>query len=141
MRKLILFLFLFTSLSFCYSQERNIEVNETERLIDKYGDKIINSFEKAVDELAPYTKEGFEIVVRLKFAEGIFYLSLATFLIIISIILLAKWKSWVYDNDFEIGAGFFIFYSIIASSILYYWGIMMSMVPEWFAIKEIIKLI
>lgn len=49
-------------------------ITTTERIIDKYGGKISESFNSVVEKITPVAEQGFVIAVRLSIAEGVGYL-------------------------------------------------------------------
>src|SRR5690554_3395803 len=69
--------------------EQPSKISETERIIDKYGGKIAESFNSIVEKITPVAEEGFKLAVRLQIAKGIASL-LPLVLFIISVYLFSK---------------------------------------------------
>ncbi len=145
MKKLITILIVFISLN-TYAQEVEPIQGETvtERVIDKYSDKIITGFNETIDKITPLAQEGFAIVVKLKFVNGIIHLIPVILLVIISIVALIKWNKMEWGDDSP-GGKFFIAVVLLILSILtaftLHEAITHIFVPEWYAIKEIMNLI
>ena len=142
MKNYIFILLLFTLTALSAQNDSILDITETERIIDKYGDKIITGFEKAVSEITPVAEQGFEIVVKLQIAKGIF--SLIIFLSsLLLLILHIKFIKIIYDKN-NILLGIFVpvihLFYLIWSIIEFKNAIMYLMAPEWFAIKEIMGL-
>lgn len=152
---LILFLLVGT---WMFSQEQNkdsIPISETERIVDKYGDKIINGFNNIIKDVTPIAVDGFEVVVNLQIARAIGYLIIALFLFIPSgfTAWFFKWSYTIpegnrhprnYDDDWS----FLLVISTVISLItlgfavnLIYHSVLLFIAPEWFAIKEILDLL
>jgi hypothetical protein len=165
MKKLITILIVFISLNIS-AQKDTLKVNETmtERIIDKYSDKIINSFNTTIDNVTPIAEKGFTMVVKLKFVQGIAMILPLIFAIIFFIlftkeynkiqlkceILNEKGNEYIYKkspfDDGMITPPLIIYLIIliiltIIALLTTYSGITHIIVPEWFAIKEIINLI
>lgn len=128
--------------------EETVVITETERIIDKYGNKIVDGFNNVIENVTPYAEEGFKMVVKLQIAKGIAYL-LIPFLTIILFIISFKCRSKSnldkYNPDtyqllhsVTLVLGGILF---IASIPVTYHGILYISVPEWYAIKEILNLI
>lgn len=155
MKKLLLVLLaLFTfTVSVQGAQQEPVKtenISEAERIVDKYGEKIANSFKEAMDTATPMAKEGFKMVVKLQIAKGIAYLLLPLTCIVMFLIYKRNYKiakegqynDWVHNKS-----GGLALFSLIFSIILFivsipatYHGLLHVMVPEWFAIKEIVQL-
>lgn len=160
MKNYLIILLTIVTLSSTYSQvsKDSLFINETqaERIIDKYVDKIADSFNTGIEKITPTVKEGFNIVVRLQLAKGIAYI-LPLFSFIIFFILYQKEYNRISkkckeeDSDYGpfdeihitplliINIGITIILCIM-TLIYTYDGITHILVPEWFAIKEIIGL-
>lgn len=162
--KLLLVLFIgLISFTTTAQTEEVIPITETERIIDKYGGKITESFNNMVENVTPYAEEGFNMVVKLQIAKGIILLLPLIMLIICIIIFKNEYfrinkilSSDNIPNHFNEGYGPFcdsngtpILYATFISLILLciislfttYDSILYLMAPEWFAIKEILNLI
>jgi hypothetical protein len=146
---------LFTLLSFgLYAQNDTTSINitntQTERVIDKYGGKIADQFNKLIENTTPLAIEGFNIVVKLQIVKGIFNLLFPIFMVTCWFIFLKYYKIAKNDNhhdwiDGKYGniALVFLILSIILTlftPFCLYNGITQLVVPEWFAIKEILNL-
>lgn len=146
---------LFTVTSFS-QEETVIAETVTERVIDKYSDKIISGFNDLIEGVTPLAEEGFSIVVKLQIAKGIAYMLILPITILLWIIFYinyrnlqkvigetAKKDSWVEYKSGTLTVIFLI--SSIASTIglipAIYYGLMYLIAPEWFAIKEILNLL
>jgi len=158
MKKFITILILLISLqSYTQSTLDSIpNITETERIIDKYGSKISDGFNKMVENVAPMAEQGFTMVVKLKFVEGIILL-LPLLFAIIFLILFKKEYNKVYNEikdthyndvfDCDNITAFIVIYLILFSIFTLiaifttYDAIIHIFIPEWFAIKEILNLI
>lgn len=142
------------------------EITETERLVDKYGGQIISKFNDVIKAATPMAKEGFEMVVKLKMAQGfasliplsLFFLFSYLFYIehkrVESILNTPKEDRTIERYEYSYGpmsnyniSTFTIIY-LIAASLFFvislfttYTAIMYLLAPEWYAIKEIIQLL
>ena len=150
MKQIILSLILLVSLnSFAadtvYVDQPNTNVQEVERVVDKYSEKVMHSFSELMEDAAPAAKEGFSWVVKLQKAKaiGLIFLSL-----IALGILLVGFKMYnsnhSYSEDLEIFAGVMLVVGSIGffvSLVGLYHAILFLIAPEWYALKEIIDLI
>ena len=158
MKKFITILVLLLSLqSYTQSALDSIpNITETERIIDKYGSKISDGFNKMVEGVVPMAEAGFTMVVKLKFVEGIIMLLPLLFAIIFLILFKKEYnklyneiKDQTYSNVFDEDniTAFIIIYLILfglfTSIAIFttYTAITHIFIPEWFAIKEILNLI
>lgn len=147
MKKLLLLLMLsFTMITYAdTTNAKTLNVLETERLIDKYGGQAVESFNALVENTIPLAESGFKMVVKLQIAKGIGKLiPLLAFIIL----LINTIKHWDKLNELDDGGGVFLFWSVVGiiilgimSCISTYKAILYLIVPEWFAIKEILNLI
>lgn len=139
------------------------KISTTERLVDKYGGKIIDGFNTVVEKATPVAKQGFEIAVRLQIAKGVACLLPIIFFFIFSYSFKKEYEriSSILDSDkvplhMDKSEGpmdednmtakllIYLLMSIvlfILSCIFTYTAITHLIAPEWFAIKEIIELI
>ena len=157
MRKLVTILLILVSLN-SYTQILDSIPNttETERIIDKYSDNIINGFNTVIEKVTPLAEDGFKVVVKLQFIKGVVYLLPLVFAIIF-LILFKKEYNTIYerikDNNYNDNvfdgdnvSAFIVIYLIlfslftITSLFSTYDALTHIFVPEWFAIKEIINL-
>jgi hypothetical protein len=163
MKKLTTLLFISILSITVYAEDTiKIKSSETEQIIDKYGNKIVESFNAFANKTLPIAEEGFKIVVKLQIAKGIGnFIPLIIF--IVFLILLNK----EYNKIIEITQGencprtmsknhspfseynaslFLILYVtgviifFIISSISIYRATLLLISPEWYAIKEIMNL-
>ena len=149
MKKLILFIILLIP-TITFSQKDSLDITETERIIDKYSEKISQSFEQGLEKVTPVAERGFEIAVRLQIARGLSYLLVPIFTVIFLIIFYKNYKiareysdySWTEGKGGTIGVISLIIGScgLISSIPAIYYGISLLIAPEWFAIKEIIEM-
>jgi galactitol-specific phosphotransferase system IIC component len=150
MKKLLIILLLFVSYN-TYSQvDSLVTETQTERIIDKYGGKIVESFNRFADKALPIAEESFKIVVKLQIAKGIGYMfiPLITIIIIFTGFICAKKSKTLnvkkYESDrYEVIAVICMVLSIIgiiASCFCIYHGLLYLIAPEWFAIEEILNL-
>lgn len=148
---IILFIILF-SINNIIAQEtvseaiEALEISETERIIDKYGGKIAESFMNLMDTATPVAKEGFQMVVRLQIAKGIVMLIPIILCTICIILFISAARSMEEDDNFPNGAmviisGIIGVVTLITALFLTGDGILHIIAPEWFAIKEIIALV
>ena len=167
MRKLIiLFLLMFTTLIFSQTPLDTIQKpstsQEVERLVDKYGGKIVDSFNTVVEKSTPVAKEGFYVAVKLNIATGVAHLLPLLFFFIFGYIFLKEYKR--IDNilksdnvpknmckscgpTYEDNITPLLICSLIFTCILFILscifttsGIKHLIAPEWYAIKDIISL-
>jgi hypothetical protein len=152
MKKILIILLLLTT-TFTFSQEEipiQEEITQAERLIDKYSAKAENKVNQIMSDVKPMAIEGFSMVVKLQRAKGVAYLLVFPFFIIGWLLfnkyyLLAKAGDncdWV-DNAFGLHA----ILTLVISTCLtlglipaLYHGLLFTMAPEWYAIKEISEL-
>lgn len=155
MKKLIiLFLSIFcVTTSFSQEEQSKVKeaVTETERIVDKYGSKLAESFSEFMEGAKPMAQEGFKVVVRLQIAKGIcklLFIPLSIFCVWLfyrnlTYITLVEEKD-VDPLDTAYGvlfiSGIVGIISIIASVLNISLAIQMILAPEWFAIKEISSL-
>ena len=138
------------------------QISETERIIDKYGDKIVNSFNSFAEKALPIAEDGFKMVVRLQIARGLVCLIPLIMLIIFSILLSKEYNRILnllnqpivpkhmnnrYSPFSEDNITIFLLFYMIAVIIFgimaiptIYHSFLYLIAPEWFAIKEIINL-
>ncbi len=124
-------------------------VTQAERIIDKYGGKIIDGFNKAVENVTPYAEEGFKMAVRLQIAKGIIGFTPLLALIPAILGLRLSRKNDIEFDTYEMNnwallniiswIAVAVFCAISIWSIPY--GIKHLIAPEWFAIKEIMELV
>lgn len=119
--------------------DSTITVTEAERIIDKYSEKISDSFNEGITKIAPSVKEGFEVVVKLQIGIGLFNIAVSILCITLILLMIKNWKTICY-NDCELAATFLAIISIITFPITLYQGIVHLAAPEWYAMKEIIEL-
>lgn len=123
------------------------KISETERIIDKYGGKIIEGFNKVVKEVTPYAEEGFRVVVRLEIAKGIYYMVPTLIFLIMCIIFYRKgifswmFKEKAWDTPMPLFTGMVLVCIGAWAALNFPDGILHLMAPEWFAIKELIDLV
>jgi uncharacterized membrane protein len=123
-------------------------VSEAERIIDKYGGKIVDGFNTLVSKAVPYAKEGFVIAVKLQIAKGIAGLLplIAMFLFIYLFFKANKKAEWGYEGPQNTSAvltivtGIIAFILFIVAMFNTYDAVLYLVAPEWFAIKDIIQL-
>ena len=128
------------------------ETTQTERIIDKYSDKVFTTFESAITSATPMIKEGFGWVVRLQIAKGVAYLCIPILFLIVFRLFLKYYKiasddskdsryTWVdCDNGITAVITLVISCALFVGSIpATYHGLIHIMAPEWCAIKEIIQ--
>jgi len=149
MNKIIIVLCMLFSV-ITHSQNDSIpSITETERIIDKYGEKVIEGFEKAVTNVTPMAEDAFAVVVKLQVAKGITRLLPIFFSIFCVWFFYKTLDSYQKsDNkngeDVRIGAmvisGIIGIISVITAFFVTSTGIQMIIAPEWFAIKEIMNL-
>lgn len=139
MKKLFLLL-LFPILSYAEPT-----TTETERIIDKYGEKIAIAFEEAIDTATPIAKEGYQIAIKLQVVKGIAELLPLVFTIILWFLFNKEYKkveSFEYNGTPWL---YFTFVSAIITSLIAlfstYTAVLRLMAPEWYAIKDILDLI
>ena len=141
MRKLVTILLILVSLN-SYTQVLDSIPNttETERIIDKYSDNIISGFNTVIEKVTPLAEDGFKVVVKLKFIQGI---ALIIGAVICLLLIIVSFKKNIKDFIMHNTAGalyMVLLYPLIGLFIMGYAGLMRIFVPEWFAIKEIIGL-
>lgn len=144
--KLLLLMFLTLPL-FSFSQvadSSNITVTEAERIIDKYSEKISNSFNEGIKSITPLAEEGFIIAVRLQYAKAVAGLvPIILFLFSIYILYKAKKKKFIddyHDLTEKVLMTIFSIITLIISCFTITDTLGMFIAPEWYAIKDIIRL-
>lgn len=150
MKKLFLFLILILSFTITNAQDTTDKITETERIVDKYSDKVVDGFNELIKKVTPVAEDAFEIAVRLQIAEGLarliplFMLPLI-WLILRNVIKKSKWRpNGDADNGYailQIVLWVILCIDFIAFIITIYGAIVRLVAPEWFAIKEILNLI
>lgn len=146
---------------------KEIEVSETERLVDKYGGAIVSSFNKLVTSATLMAEEGFKMAVKLQIAEGICSLLPFIFFILFSYLFYKEYfrmynilkdpeenknKYKMYNFQYSVmhedNVSFLLIITMlfailffILSIIFTSGGVMRLIAPEWYAIKEIIQLL
>lgn len=153
-----IFAFLFSLISFAdttsvsdtsTSISTNPSISEAERIVDKYGGKIVEGFNSLVQKATPVAKEGFKMAVKLQIAKGIGRL-IPIFMFFLFLFLAFKfskgstWNREGPENDkavLTIISGIISVIMFIVSCFTTYSGILYLMAPEWFAIKDIIELL
>lgn len=152
------------------SQEQPIDslvteskISETERIVDKYGGKIVEGFNRVVEGVAPVAEEGFKIAVKLQIAKGIVYtLPIVLFFTFLSLTMKEYNRINNILNSDNIPSNMnknfgpisddnvtfvFVTYAILTSLLLFasfgttFSGVQYLVAPEWFAIKDIIELV
>lgn len=157
MKKLFFILCIFLT-GYTYSQTDSLSVKETqtERIIDKYSDKIIDGFNKVIDEVTPLAEEGFNMVVRLQIAKGIIFSLPIIFFFFFLYIFIKEYNKIDKDEnkkdpkygpfyEANITAPLIIYLiltiiTFVLSSVFTYDALTHLIAPEWYAIKEIIDL-
>ena len=152
MKKLIFIALLLFSINMVFADTTNIDqITETERIIDKYGEKIVGSFNNMTEKMSPYLNEGFEIIVKLEIAKGILGIASVLLPILFWILFLIEYSR--IDNISEYGRPtsernatvqliIYLVASVVSTIISVFEfpiGIQRIIAPEWFAIKEIIS--
>lgn len=148
--KKLLFILLFIPMLSLANDTTIVAESETERIIDKYGGKIVESFNNFAEQALPIAKEGFEVVVRLQIAKGIGYMLIIPVLILFIIVCnRSRNKSETIHERYGHTDSHEVIYTIslvgiclssIALIPMVYHGLLYLIAPEWFAIKEIIGL-
>lgn len=146
------------------------KISETERIIDKYSDKLVNTFNETVTTIAPLAENAFKIVVKLQFIKGIINLIPVIVFLIFFILMLKEYYKIENEikkqrlkqrreeehNDYynssygpldESNITFILVAYIVLSAIFLitsfcttYTALTHIFVPEWFAIQEIMHL-
>ena len=125
----------------------SISISETERIIDKYSEKITNGFNDMAKEVAPLAEQGFEISVKYQKAKGISTLAFSALFLLIPLIVIYFTVKHEKDLDEEVTTPIFItsilsFVFAVANIIIVGASSVQRIIsPEWFAIKDIIELI
>ena len=161
--KLILFMLLISLITYSQTAKDSLSTSQNvERLIDKYGGKISEGFNDVVEKTTPVAKEGFHIAVKLNIAEGIGYLLPLVFFFIFGYIFIKEYnridnmlKSDNIPRNMNKNYGPIdddnstplLWISLVFTGILFVIslfttipGIKHLIAPEWYAIKDIIKL-
>lgn len=159
MKKIITILILsitFALQSFAQQDSINTvnKITETERIIDKYGGQAVQKFNELITKVTPMAEQGFDVVVKLQIAKGIGYLFITIITIIFWFIFFKNYKlalqnqkesgknDWVDCNR---GTPALISLALavcgtVATPFSLYESILHLAAPEWYAIKEILKL-
>lgn len=141
---------LFSITAYTQTETVEIPITETERIIDKYSSKVANSFSKFMDTATPMAQEGFAMVVKLKFAEGIAYLTVIPFCLFFwgtfmkYYRLANEYSENSEDHWTECKYGTLSVVMLVSSCVTtvglipaLYHGLTHVIAPEWYAIKEI----
>ena len=123
--------------------------SEVERLIDKYGGKIIDGFNSVVEKATPYAKDGFRIAVKLQIAKGIAGLLPLIMAIVFMVSAFKLNKSAIWDREgLKNPAAVLVVICSVISAILFvaalfctYNAVLYLIAPEWFAVQDIINLL
>ena len=131
-------------------------ITETERIIDKYGGKLAESFTEAMESATPIAQEGFKMVVKLQIAKGIANLLPILFFAIFLYLFKRNYDKiaadenrgdprrgpFDEDNITPLLIVYFVMMCLmfIIACICTYDGLVHIIAPEWFAIKEIADL-
>jgi hypothetical protein len=166
MKKLsILFLLMFTTLVFSTTNDsiqKPSTAQEVERLVDKYGGKIIDGFNTVVEKTTPIAEQGFYIAVKLNIAKGIGELLPLLFFFGFGYLFIREYNriNNILNSDnvpYNMHSGYgpmdfinstpllwisltFIVILFIFSLFTTMSGIQHLIAPEWYAIKDIIDL-
>ena len=164
MRQLLTVILLLLTITFtnAQSQVKKDSISNTERLIDKYGSKVINGFDTIVKKATPVAEQGFSIAVKKNIAEGISKLLPIVLFVIFLILTIKEYRRIAlllesdkvpkhmkvnygpFDEDNV--SGILVIYMIITSILfiasLFFTisGVMHLIAPEWYAIEDIIEL-
>ncbi len=153
MKQLLFTIFVILGLTLNAQEKKNdITTTQTERIIDKYSDKIIDGFNNTIDKVTPMAEEGFAIIVKLKFIEGVAYLLPFIIGIILLILSTIRFKKIRYvkelPKEYITENNTYGFIYLIVGGIIFIIGLLTLstalthiFVPEWYAIKEIMNLI
>lgn len=127
------------------------KITETERIIDKYGGKIVDGFNNVVSTVTPIAEEGFKIAVRLQIAKGIGYLLPTIFFIILILFRtrgfnIMKWltslkkEQWIETpGPTFVVLGLLCYLAVCVTTLDN--ALLYLIAPEWFAIQDIISLV
>lgn len=141
----IIFILLFLIAIPSTAQDSIPNITETERIIDKYGEKVINGFNEVVEKATPYAEQGFELAVKLQIAKGIGGLILTSLFIICLILLYLLWggKHLNDENVSPFGVGVIVMAIVLLFPAIFntYDSFLHLMAPEWYAIRDIVDLI
>ena len=134
-------------------------ISETERIVDKYGEKLAQGFSSFMESATPVAQEGFKIVVYLQLAKGVSYL-LPLIFFILSVILFKNEYNRIEnilksdnvpnfyngnygpfdESNINIKIIIYLIITIVSAIIAVITttdGLTHLIAPEWFAIKEI----
>lgn len=151
MKRLFLAMMLLSAtLGFGQTDSLNVSITQAERIIDKYTGEITNAFEKGLERITPVAEQGFEIATKLQFSKGIAYLLLLPSTLMLGFLFIKYYKiakdssdyDWT-DGDYGTPAVVLLIFScigLIGSIFATYHGLTHVIAPEWFAIKEIIRM-
>lgn len=168
MKKFILSLVLLFSLTMYPNQttkdsiQESTTAQEVERLVDKYGGKIVDGFNHVVEKATPVAEQGFKIAVRLNIAHGIACMLPLVFLFLFMYWFMEEYNrldnilksndvprnmNYRYGPMYEDNITPKLIMNIIATIIMFILvciftveGIKHLIAPEWYAIKDIIDL-
>jgi membrane-associated HD superfamily phosphohydrolase len=153
MKKLILILVSMLTLNIVFANSDTTTVNqptetEVERVIDKYGEKIVNGFNGLVESVTPMAIDGFKIVVKLQIAKGFTMLLPLLFGIIFIILTIITYKRGVWCDGEPIDMVAILSIVLFCVSVIFTFigffelrdAIKYFIAPEWFAIKELVEL-
>lgn len=167
MKKFIFIVFMLFSLTTLAETSKDSIIKpstaqEVERLVDKYGGKIVNGFNIVVEKATPVAEQGFKIAVRLNIAHGIACLLPLLFFFIFSRTFFNEYnrienilKSDNVPDHMDKRYGVMgednmtpkltlsliaLCITFILSCIFTVSGVKHLIAPEWYAIKDIIDL-
>lgn len=124
--------------------------SETERLIDKYSDKIADSFSNAVSSITPIAEDGFKVMVSLHFVSGFQLLLVVIALTILSLYFIIQFQKHINEKDScgDWGGTKTVFFFLSLISIIVLISVLVGVpilskliVPEYYALKELISFI
>ncbi len=144
MKRLILILLLFTVSFAVYSQDSTKYVTDTntEKLIDKYSEKIGDAITALADKLQQPAEHVYKILVRQQVVWGVGTLICIFLGILLLYLGIAGENKWDMDDDFclflqVIG----IMVTLISLILFFVYGLTGLINPEYGALKDIVNMI
>ena len=122
-------------------------LSETERIVDKYTDKVASGFNNLLEKTTPYAEEGFNMVVKLQKAKAfakLMILFMGTIFLIWFMRVFPKadyseydWNRWA---TLSVLIGILGLTCFIIGLFNLYDAVLLFLAPEWYAVKEIMSL-
>lgn len=144
MKRLIMILLLFTVSFAVYSQDSTKYVTDTntEKLIDKYSDKIGDAITALAEKLQQPAEHVYKVLVKQQVVWGVGTLVgvvLGALFLFIGLLGISKWR---WDDDYCIPLNIVGVIILLVSLVLFFfYGLTGLINPEYGALKDIVNMI